>query len=119
MELMCEKVIASGGQPLSPGDALKRIFEALASGLLLPGSPGLLDPCEKDPMDAATPLTAQEREDITASAQVLFLNCYITLSPDTLRGTDSVNSCILYFIYIFPIVVVENLSYLKHIYYKN
>ena len=74
MELMCEKIIASAGQPLSPGDALKRIFEALASGLLLPGSPGLLDPCEKDPMDAASPLTAQEREDITASAQVSIVN---------------------------------------------
>jgi len=69
MELMCEKVIASAGQHLSPGDALRRVFEALASGLLLPGSPGLLDPCEKDPMDAASPLTPQEREDITASAQ--------------------------------------------------
>lgn len=70
MELMCEKVIASAGQHLSPGDALRRVFEALASGLLLPGSPGLLDPCEKDPIDAASPLSAQEREDITASAQV-------------------------------------------------
>ncbi|KAK3870153.1 hypothetical protein Pcinc_024583 [Petrolisthes cinctipes] len=69
MELMCEKVIASAGQHLSPGDALRRVFEALASGLLLPGSPGLLDPCEKDPIDAASPLSAQEREDITASAQ--------------------------------------------------
>ena len=67
---MCEKVIASAGQHLSPGDALRRVFEALASGLLLPGSPGLLDPCEKDPIDAASPLSAQEREDITASAQV-------------------------------------------------
>ncbi|XP_047496028.1 zinc finger RNA-binding protein-like isoform X5 [Penaeus chinensis] len=69
MELMCEKVIASAGQHLSPGDALRRVFEALASGLLLPGSPGLLDPCEKDPVDAASSLSAQEREDITASAQ--------------------------------------------------
>ena len=34
------------------------------------GGPGLCDPCEKDPKDAATSLTNQEREDITASAQV-------------------------------------------------
>ena len=73
MELICEKVIASAGQPLSPGDALRRIFEALSSGLLLPGSPGLMDPCEKDVMDSSSSLTAQEREDITASAQVSFL----------------------------------------------
>ena len=38
--------------------------------LNLTGGPGLQDPCEKDPIDAATSLTNQEREDITASAQV-------------------------------------------------
>lgn len=72
MELLVEKVISSAGQPLSPGDALRRVLEALASGILLPGGPGLLDPCEKDPADAAAALTPQEREDITASAQVCF-----------------------------------------------
>lgn len=89
MELMCEKVIASAGQHLSPGDALRRVFEALASGLLLPGSPGLLDPCEKDPIDAASPLSAQEREDITASAQVklystsTFFLCYLYVNLES------------------------------------
>ena len=34
------------------------------------GGPGLYDPCEKDPVDAAAGLSNQEREDITASAQV-------------------------------------------------
>ena len=33
------------------------------------GGPGLCDPCEKEPTDAAATLTNQEREDITASAQ--------------------------------------------------
>lgn len=69
MELLVEKVLSSSGQPLSLGDALRRVFEAIASGILLPGSSGLLDPCEKDPTDAASNLTNQEREDITASAQ--------------------------------------------------
>lgn len=69
MELLVEKVLSSCGQPLSPGDALRRVFEAIAAGILLPGSSGLLDPCEKEPTDAAGSLTNQEREDITASAQ--------------------------------------------------
>ncbi|PSN31605.1 Zinc finger RNA-binding protein [Blattella germanica] len=69
MELLVEKVISSAAQPLSPGDALRRIMEALASGILLPGGPGLLDPCEKDPSDAAGNMSPQQREDITASAQ--------------------------------------------------
>lgn len=69
MELLVEKCVSSGGSSMSPGDALRRVFECLASGMLLPGGPGLYDPCEKDPTDAATSLTNQEREDITASAQ--------------------------------------------------
>lgn len=70
MELLCEKVLSSSTAVLSPGDGLRRVFEAISSGLLLPGGPGLFDPCEKDPVDAAAYLTDQQREDITASAQV-------------------------------------------------
>lgn len=66
-----EKVLSSSPPPpLSPGEALRRVMEALASGIMLPGGPGLLDPCEKEPVDAAGLLNAQQREDITASAQV-------------------------------------------------
>jgi zinc finger RNA-binding protein len=72
LELLCEKVLSSAGQPQSPGDALRRVMEAVASGILLPGGPGLLDPCEKEPTDAAGNLTLQQREDVTASAQVCF-----------------------------------------------
>jgi len=34
------------------------------------GGPGLMDPCEKQPVDAVPSLTVQQREDITHSAQV-------------------------------------------------
>ncbi|KAL1429898.1 hypothetical protein MTO96_015400 [Rhipicephalus appendiculatus] len=69
LELLVEKVLSSAGQPLTPGDALRRVLEAVAGGILLPGSPGLLDPCEREPVDALAGLTDQAREDITASAQ--------------------------------------------------
>ncbi|XP_034256245.1 zinc finger RNA-binding protein isoform X2 [Thrips palmi] len=69
MELLVEKVLSSSPPPLSPGEALRRVMEALASGIMLPGGPGLMDPCEKEPVDAAGLLNAQQREDITASAQ--------------------------------------------------
>lgn len=68
MELLTEKVISSAGMPLGPGDCLRRIMEALASGLLSYG-PGILDPCEKEPVDALVGLTKQQREDITVTAQ--------------------------------------------------
>ncbi|XP_048415804.1 zinc finger RNA-binding protein-like isoform X1 [Stegostoma tigrinum] len=69
MELLVEKAISSSSGPLSPGDAMRRVFEAVASGVLLPDGPGLLDPCEKDHSDALSCMSHQQREDITASAQ--------------------------------------------------
>ncbi|CAB1322481.1 unnamed protein product [Coregonus sp. 'balchen'] len=41
MELLVEKAISSASGPLSPGDALRRVFECISSGILLPGGPGL------------------------------------------------------------------------------
>uniref|UniRef100_A0A8C7Z7K8 Zinc finger RNA-binding protein n=1 Tax=Oryzias sinensis TaxID=183150 RepID=A0A8C7Z7K8_9TELE len=70
MELLVEKAISSASAPLSPGDALRRVFECIASGILLPGGPGLMDPCEKKPVDTLSSLGEQQREDITSSAQV-------------------------------------------------
>ncbi|XP_012281765.1 zinc finger RNA-binding protein isoform X2 [Orussus abietinus] len=69
LELLTEKVISTAGGPSSPGEALRRLLECIAGGILLPGGPGLLDPCEKEPVDAIGNMTAQQREDITASAQ--------------------------------------------------
>lgn len=69
MELLVEKAINSASAPLSPGDALRRVFECISSGILLPGGPGLLDPCEKKPVDTLAPMGLQQREDITSSAQ--------------------------------------------------
>ncbi|XP_051894937.1 zinc finger RNA-binding protein isoform X2 [Pristis pectinata] len=69
MELLVEKVISSASGPLSPGDAMRRVFECVSSGILLPGGPGLYDPCEKNPSDTLNSVTGQQREDITASAQ--------------------------------------------------
>ena len=83
-------MLNSAGVPLSPGDALRRVFEALAGGILLPDSPGFLDPCEKEPMDAAQGLTNQEREDVTSSSQhalrlIAFRQVHKVRSPLLLR----------------------------------
>lgn len=70
MELLVEKVLSSAPRPLSPGDAMRRVLEYVATGALLTDGPGLQDPCEKGPQDALEPMTPQQREDLTASAQV-------------------------------------------------
>ncbi|XP_036335600.1 zinc finger RNA-binding protein 2 [Rhagoletis pomonella] len=88
LELLVEKVISSAGFPISPGDCLRRIMEALASGFLING-PGLLDPCEKEAQDALQDLTKQQREDLTVSAQlflryIAFRQIYKVLGMDQL-----------------------------------
>lgn len=89
LELLVEKVLNSAGCLLSPGDALRRVMESLAGGILLPDSPGFLDPCEKEPLDAGVELSSQEREDITSSAQfalrmIAFRQIYKVLGIDPL-----------------------------------
>ncbi|XP_012878077.1 PREDICTED: zinc finger RNA-binding protein 2 [Dipodomys ordii] len=69
MELLVEKALSSAAKPLSPGDAVRRVLECVATGTLLPGGPGIQDPCEKDQTDALESMTPQQREDVTASAQ--------------------------------------------------
>jgi zinc finger RNA-binding protein len=95
LELLAEKCLSSeGGVGLSPGNALRRIFECIASGILLQGGSGLFDPCEKDPVDAVQNITPQQREDITLSAQlclrkVAFRQIYKILGMDELPALSS------------------------------
>lgn len=76
MELLTEKVISRVGVPVSPGDGLRLILEAISAGILLPNSVGLLDPCEKEQVDALRNMTPQQRNDVTAFGQVS--NYYFT-----------------------------------------
>ncbi|XP_073456806.1 spermatid perinuclear RNA-binding protein isoform X2 [Aquarana catesbeiana] len=69
LELICEKALGTCNRPLGAGEALRRVMECLASGIILPGGPGLHDPCEKEPTDALAYMSVKEREEITQSAQ--------------------------------------------------
>ncbi|KAM6905509.1 interleukin enhancer-binding factor 3 homolog [Xenentodon cancila] len=69
LELICEKAIGTGNRPMGAGEALRRVLECLASGILMADGPGISDPCEKEATDAIGHLDNQQREDITASAQ--------------------------------------------------
>nr|XP_020478723.1 interleukin enhancer-binding factor 3 isoform X2 [Monopterus albus] len=69
LELICEKAIGTGNRPMGAGEALRRVLECLASGILMADGAGISDPCEKEPTDAISHLDYQQREDITASAQ--------------------------------------------------
>uniref|UniRef100_H3CSC5 Interleukin enhancer binding factor 3b n=1 Tax=Tetraodon nigroviridis TaxID=99883 RepID=H3CSC5_TETNG len=69
LELICEKAIGTGNRPMGAGEALRRVLECLASGILLADGAGISDPCEKESIDAINHLNLQQREDITISAQ--------------------------------------------------
>ncbi|XP_015273930.1 PREDICTED: spermatid perinuclear RNA-binding protein isoform X2 [Gekko japonicus] len=94
LELICEKAIGTCNRPLGAGEALRRVMECLASGILLPGGPGLHDPCEREPTDALSNLTVQQREAITHSAQLAlrlsaFGQIYKVLEMDPLPSNKS------------------------------
>lgn len=39
LELLVEKVISTSERPMGPGESLRRVFECVATGILLPGEP--------------------------------------------------------------------------------
>uniref|UniRef100_A0A8C7DXY3 Interleukin enhancer binding factor 3b n=1 Tax=Oncorhynchus kisutch TaxID=8019 RepID=A0A8C7DXY3_ONCKI len=69
IELLCEKAIGTGNRPMGAGEALRRVLECLASGILMADGAGICDPCEKELTDAIGHLDLQQREDLTQSAQ--------------------------------------------------
>ncbi|XP_046871969.1 spermatid perinuclear RNA-binding protein isoform X2 [Hypomesus transpacificus] len=92
LELLCEKSIATCNRPLGPGEALRRVLECIASGILLPGGPGVHDPCEREPTDSLSTLTARHAEGITHSAQhalrlLAFGQMYKVLNMDPLPAS--------------------------------
>ncbi|KAK0136649.1 Spermatid perinuclear RNA-binding protein [Merluccius polli] len=93
LELICEKAIATCNRPLGAGEALRRVMECLASGILLPGGPGLHDPCEKEPTDALAHMTDQQAQAVTHSAQhalrlMAFGQIYKVLEMDPLPSSS-------------------------------
>uniref|UniRef100_A0A096M3A5 Uncharacterized protein n=1 Tax=Poecilia formosa TaxID=48698 RepID=A0A096M3A5_POEFO len=95
LELICEKAVATSNRPLGPGEALRRVMECVASGILLPGGPGVHDPCEREPRDVLTQLSAQEADALTRSAQqhalrlIAFGQFYKVLNMDPLPASKA------------------------------
>lgn len=58
-------------QALTLNQAFRRVFQLLAAGLFLPGSSGLLDPCESIPVRVHTSLTLEEQDNLCMASQTL------------------------------------------------
>ncbi|XP_060927771.1 spermatid perinuclear RNA-binding protein-like [Limanda limanda] len=92
LELLCEKAVATCSRPLGPAEALRRVLECVASGILLPGGPGVHDPCERGPADVLSDLSSQQADAITHSAQhalrlLAFGQLYKVLNMDPLPAS--------------------------------
>ncbi|CAH3144463.1 unnamed protein product [Pocillopora meandrina] len=64
----------SSRQPLPVNVAFRRAFQLLSAGLFLPGSLGIIDPCESGNVRAHSVLSLEEQDAITTCAQTL-LRC--------------------------------------------
>jgi zinc finger RNA-binding protein len=95
LELLVQKSLMSANPDYTrPGDVFRRVMECVASGVFLPGGYGLQDPCEKGLADASSCLSAQERVNITLSAQhalrlIAFGKAHLVLGVDPLPPPGS------------------------------
>lgn len=70
LQVLTHKCLSSvDSSTLTPSRSLRLVLQSLASGILLPDSPGVYDPCEREPTDLCTTMSLQEREGVTVSAQ--------------------------------------------------
>ncbi|NWU33102.1 ILF3 factor, partial [Hylia prasina] len=91
LELLCEKSIGTANRPMGAGEALRRVLECLASGIVMPDGSGIYDPCEKEATDAIGHLDRQQREDITQSAQVLGMDPLPSKMPKKPKNENPVD----------------------------
>jgi len=66
LHLLIQKSLESFQGPMLPSDAVRRVFSAVAGGVLLKGGLGIRDPCEPGEEDAFDNLTEQDLHDLTA-----------------------------------------------------
>lgn len=73
IDLLANFAILSNSQrqALSLNAAFRRVFQLLAAGFFLPGSSGLLDPCENIPLRIHTCLTLEQQDSLCMTAQTL------------------------------------------------
>ncbi|KAI6221870.1 DZF domain containing protein [Aphelenchoides fujianensis] len=69
MELIAHKTIMSVPVKLRVSDAFRRVFELLATGVLMLRGAKFEDPCEKEKSNPLSSLTPQQRENLVCSAQ--------------------------------------------------
>jgi len=97
MELLAERTLSSVPVALSPGEAVKRVFEVVAGGLIINKNFTMIDPCEKETVEVMRNLSVQEREDITSSAQhalrlIRFNQIWKILGIERISATDDIPS---------------------------
>ena len=60
IELICDKALRTVAHEMGPAELMRRFFEIIASGILLPNEAGIFDPCEKNNFNAASCIKVQD-----------------------------------------------------------
>lgn len=73
MDLLCHFAIMNNParQPLPVHQAFRRVLQLLAAGFFLPGSAGIIDPCEQGTIRIHTVMTLEEQDQVCFTAQTL------------------------------------------------
>lgn len=58
-------------EPLSLVVAFKRVFQLVSAGFFLPGSAGIIDPCEHSPTRVHTTMTLEQQDSVCYTFQTL------------------------------------------------
>lgn len=58
-------------QALTLSQAFRRVFQLLAAGLFLPGSSGIIDPCENIPIRVHTSMTLEQQDTLCMASQTM------------------------------------------------
>merc|ERR1712218_168355 len=59
------------GQALPLNQAYRRVLQLLSAGFFLPGSAGIVDPCENGAVRVHTAMTLEEQDQVCLTAQTL------------------------------------------------